>query len=125
MLTPVLTSVSSVYTYELLVFTGACEGAATQANVHATIMGERGDTGKRKLLKSKESGDKFIQGKVDVFEVEAVDLVRPTEVILGHDGLGHGAGWFVDKVVIKDVTNSQEYYFPCERYVQQILGHNG
>ena len=36
---------------------------------------------------------------------------------VGHDGKGPGAGWFLDKVVIKDPTDPlKEYIFPCERY---------
>ena len=107
--------IPTVYKYELLVHTGTCEGADTKASAYAMIVGERGDTGKRKLLKSKESGKKFLQGKVDVFDIEAVDLDRPTKVIVGHDGRGRGAGWFVDKVIIRETTNDQQFYFPCER----------
>lgn len=105
----------SVYDYELLVYTGACDGGGTEAQVYAEILGERGDTGRRRLLKSNENGKKFLQGKVDVFTISAVDLLNPTKVQLGHDGKGKGSGWFVDKVIVRNVSTKKEYFFPCER----------
>ena len=39
------------------------------------------------------------------------------KIRIGHDGKGPGAGWFLDKVVIKDPSDPlKEYNFPCERY---------
>ena len=42
----------AVLTYTLDVFTGNFPEAGTDANVYAMLVGERGDTGFRKLLKS-------------------------------------------------------------------------
>ena len=39
------------------------------------------------------------------------------KIRIGHDGKGPGAGWFLDKVVIKDPNDPlKEFNFPCERY---------
>ena len=45
--------------YEVQVFTGDKRGAGTDANVFLNIFGERGDTGERPLLKSKNNFNKF------------------------------------------------------------------
>ena len=63
--------------------------------------------------------------QMDVFEIEAVDLEDLTKVIVGHDATDAGSGWFLDKVIIKEITKHQkEWIFPCGRYVNDkiILG---
>lgn len=60
----------------------------------------------------------FYFSQVDVFKVEAVSLDEITKVVIGHDGKGPGAGWYLEKVVIKEIINNEinnEYYFPCKR----------
>ena len=52
--------------------------------------------------------------QVDKFEVKAVDLDNLKKITLGHDGKGRGAGWLVDKVVVKDPTDSDNSWcFKC------------
>jgi PLAT/LH2 domain len=56
-----------VLTYKLTVFTGDLPDAGTSANFHAMLVGERGDTGYRKLLQSLSASNKeesFQQGQV-------------------------------------------------------------
>ena len=53
---------------------------------------------------------------MDEFHIEAVSLKSLEKVRVGHDSSGAGAGWFLDKVVIKDPEdNTKEYVFPCGR----------
>ena len=57
----------AVYKYIVGVYTADILLAGTDANVYMTIYGERGDTGKRKLLKSlTNDNNKFEQGSVSV-----------------------------------------------------------
>lgn len=55
----------TVVTYEVEVKTGIVDNAGTNANVHLTLTGVRGDTGARKLKKSANK-TKFEKGKVSV-----------------------------------------------------------
>ena len=32
--------------------------------------------------------------------LEAVSLEKVESIVVGHDGVGHGAGWFLDKIII-------------------------
>jgi hypothetical protein len=42
-----------------------------------------------------------------------MDLKR---VVVGHDGKGFGAGWFLDKVVVKPGEDGDsKYIFHCDR----------
>ena len=54
---------------------------------------------------------------MDEFFIEAVSLKALEKVRVGHDSSGPGAGWFLDKVVIKDPEDgTKEYVFPCNRF---------
>jgi len=59
--------------------------------------------------------------QVDTFTIRAVDMINLTKVIVGHDGLSEGNGWFLDKVVVTDTTHANgEFVFTCQRYVQHM-----
>uniref|UniRef100_A0A2K6TAQ2 Oxygen-regulated protein 1 n=1 Tax=Saimiri boliviensis boliviensis TaxID=39432 RepID=A0A2K6TAQ2_SAIBB len=104
--------------YEVNVATGELWNAGTTANVYISIHGEKGDTGSRKLFRSK-SAFNFLRGQTDTFFLEAVHLGHLCKIVIGHDGLGPGNGWFLDDVVIKDPTTNYEYTFFCHRWLDQ------
>ena len=56
---------------------------------------------------------------MDLFELEAVQLLRPQRVIVGHDR--SGSGWYLDKIVVKEARNAKkEFVFPCDRSVRTL-----
>ena len=65
----------SVYTYILDVYTGDKPHAGTYAIVYVVLYGERGDTGKRKLLKSNNK-DRFQESQVCIQTLYFVLSVR-------------------------------------------------
>nr|XP_058131522.1 oxygen-regulated protein 1 isoform X2 [Dasypus novemcinctus] len=107
-----------VTVYEVHVATGELWNAGTVANVYISIYGEKGDTGSRQLFRSKNSFN-FLRGQTDTFFLEAVNLGDLYKIIIGHDGLGPGNGWFLDDVVVKDPTTSRDYTFLCHRWLDQ------
>ena len=48
-------------------YTGKKSGAGTDANVFLNIFGEQGDTGERRLRKSKTNRNKFEKGNVRTY----------------------------------------------------------
>ena len=55
---------------------------------------------------------------MDVFTVQAVDMINLTKVTIGHDGQGQGNGWFLDKIVVKESPEAdQQFIFNCARFV--------
>ncbi|NXA37127.1 LOXH1 protein, partial [Eudromia elegans] len=90
--------------------------AGTEADVYITIYGEKGDTGSRQLHRSPKP-KKFLKGQTDNFAVEAVHLGHLYKIAIGHNGLGSGNGWFLDKVVIKDPITDLDYTFFCHRWL--------
>ncbi|KAM9260875.1 oxygen-regulated protein 1 [Cariama cristata] len=107
-----------VAVYEVHVTTGELWNAGTEADVYISVYGERGDTGSRQLLRSQKS-KKFLKGQTDIFAVEAVHLGHLYKIVIGHNGLGSGNGWFLDKVVIKDPITDLDYNFLCHRWLDQ------
>ncbi|KAG8520692.1 Lipoxygenase homology domain-containing protein 1, partial [Galemys pyrenaicus] len=107
-----------VTVYEVHVATGDIWNAGTVANIYISICGEKGDTGSRQLFRSKSSFN-FLRGQTDIFSLEAVHLGDLYHVVIGHDGLGPGNGWFLDDVVVKDPTTNREYTFFCNRWLDQ------
>jgi lipoxygenase homology domain-containing protein 1 len=104
--------------YIVEVYTGSKSGAGTDAEVFCNIFGEFGDTGDRVLDKSETNRNPFEKGKVDIFKVEAVTLKGLKKVRIGHNGRKAGAGWFLDKVIIKQEGNSKyDQTFNCNRWL--------
>ena len=100
--------------YEITIITGDRRGAGTDANVSIEIFGENGTTGKRKL---EGQCDNFERNQIDKFNIVAVDIGEITEINIGHDGIGYGAGWYLEKVTIRNPSNGKEYYFLCGRWL--------
>ncbi|XP_021244712.1 lipoxygenase homology domain-containing protein 1 isoform X4 [Numida meleagris] len=105
-----------VTVYEVHVTTGELWNAGTEADVYISIYGEKGDTGSRQLLRSQKA-KKFLKGQTDIFLVEAVHLGHLYKIVIGHNGLGSGNGWYLDKVVIKDPITDLDYTFLCHRWL--------
>ncbi|XP_048796074.1 lipoxygenase homology domain-containing protein 1-like isoform X1 [Lagopus muta] len=105
-----------VTVYEVHVTTGDLWNAGTEADVYISIYGEKGDTGSRQLVRSQKP-KKFLKGQTDIFLVEAVHLGHLYKIVIGHNGLGSGNGWYLDKVVIKDPVTDLDYTFLCHRWL--------
>ena len=63
---------------------------------------------------------------MDVFEVNAVDLINVTQVIVGHNDKEAGRGWFLRRICVRVADDSTDRYwmFPCDRYVASPLDCN-
>lgn len=67
----------AVLNYAVEVYTGSMPNASTDATVHIMLVGERGDTGKRLLLKPLSTDKKpFRLGQVSFFSV-LLNLILP------------------------------------------------
>uniref|UniRef100_F7CL93 Lipoxygenase homology PLAT domains 1 n=1 Tax=Ornithorhynchus anatinus TaxID=9258 RepID=F7CL93_ORNAN len=103
--------------YEVQVITGKVPNAGTDANVFLNIYGEEyGDTGERPLWSS-ENMNKFEEGQVDTFTINAIDLGPLKKLRIRHDNSGNSPGWFLDRVEVTDQNNEITYYFPCQRWL--------
>jgi len=55
----------------------------------------------------------------DVFELDAVDLLDIKKVVVGHDAVVAGQGWFLDRIIVRVHVSQcfKRYIFPCGRFV--------
>lgn len=91
--------------------------AGTNANVLATVYGENGDSGERKLLKSEKHLDKFERNQEDIFTIKCITLGTLSKLKIRHDNSGMKSAWFLGKVEIEDKLKGQRYVFPCDRWL--------
>eukprot|EP01121_Diplochlamys_sp_Union-15-3_P013545 TRINITY_DN4215_c0_g1_i1.p1 TRINITY_DN4215_c0_g1~~TRINITY_DN4215_c0_g1_i1.p1 ORF type:complete len:964 (-),score=265.67 TRINITY_DN4215_c0_g1_i1:44-2935(-) len=103
--------------YEVSVVTGDRRYAGTDANVFFTMYGAAGDSGVRKLNNPKNSQNMFERGQTDVFGIECVELGDLSKIRIGHDNSGVGSGWFLDKIIVKNLRTSKNYYFLCGKWL--------
>ena len=102
-------------TYKITVFTGDRRGAGTDANVFIELTGENAQTSGRFTLENENNN--FERNKQDIFGIESVDLGKLQKITIGHDGSGFCSGWFLDKVMIQNMSNSDVFYFICGRWL--------
>ncbi|XP_047448234.1 lipoxygenase homology domain-containing protein 1 [Mugil cephalus] len=106
-------------TYTLKIKTGEKKYAGTDANVFAILFGENDDTGIVNLKACKNYKNKFEQGMINEFTVEAVDLGDLEKIRIGHDNSGGYSGWFLDWVEIDAPSQGQRLRFPCGRWLDK------
>ncbi|XP_062273857.1 lipoxygenase homology domain-containing protein 1 [Scomber scombrus] len=106
-------------TYTLKIKTGEKKYAGTDANVFAVLFSENDDTGIINLKACKTYKNKFEQGMINEFTVEAVDLGDLEKLRIGHDNSGGSPGWFLDWVEINAPSQGQRLRFPCGRWLDK------
>ncbi|XP_055956181.1 lipoxygenase homology domain-containing protein 1 [Patella vulgata] len=114
-----------VHTYRLSLYTGDHWAGETDSNVFITIFGRHGDTGKRGFYQPIKKPLKFRKGQIETFDVQAVDLDDLEKIVVGHDGKGHGAGWYLDKITVTETTGDKshmQYIFPCGKWLDEGEG---
>ncbi|XP_062424526.1 lipoxygenase homology domain-containing protein 1-like [Rhea pennata] len=97
---PVLTAgfpFPAVKNYILYITTGSSPGSGTDADVYVMLQGLLGDTGRRKLVR--KGDDHFTKGKVDVFQVEAVDVGTLQGIVVEK---GKGSDWLLEKIIVTE-----------------------
>uniref|UniRef100_A0A3Q2PVY7 Lipoxygenase homology PLAT domains 1 n=1 Tax=Fundulus heteroclitus TaxID=8078 RepID=A0A3Q2PVY7_FUNHE len=105
-------------TYTLKIKTGEKKYAGTDANVFAILFGEKDDT-LINLKACKNYKNKFEQGMINEFTVEAVDLGDLEKLRIGHDNSGGSSGWFLDWVEVDAPSQGQRLRFPCGRWLDK------
>eukprot|EP00047_Mylnosiga_fluctuans_P014195 m.36272 g.36272 ORF g.36272 m.36272 type:complete len:2392 (+) comp5381_c0_seq2:48-7223(+) len=112
--------------YRLVVCTGDCLEAGTDAVVTVEIIGRRrvkkdkgfsyeGTSSGRVALSAAKH--EFERGRADTFEFDSPDVGTPTRLIIGHDDTGSAASWFLDKVELTMASSERTYVFPCNAWL--------
>ena len=100
--------------YRIKVHTGTAEFGGTDADVYIKLYGKLGTSAKMELDNGENN---FERGQTDTFDVEAQNLGKLQQIRIWHNNQGFGAGWFLDKVVVEDLSSGETWTFPCNGWL--------
>jgi hypothetical protein len=93
------------------VTTGNKLGSGTDAKVYLILYGDKGQSEKLHLVETKSNSDPFEKGKTDVFIVSSVNIGDIVKINVSHDAEGSGAGWYLEKIKIKNLSNEKIFEY--------------
>ncbi|MER5890656.1 PLAT/LH2 domain-containing protein [Streptomyces sp. NPDC001941] len=105
---------SDLTDYQISVFTGNVNGAGTDANVFLTLYGSRGSSDELQL---DSEGDDFERASTSVFTYTLEDLGDLRKVRVRHDNSGARPGWFLSRILVRDMDGDREWTFPCSLWL--------
>ena len=108
--------------YEIDVTTGDKLGAGTDSKVKIRLYGTERDSGWHPLEQSMTHSDKFEARNTDKFLIEVPYLGEIKRCTICHDGWGLGAGWYLDRIKVKNIIDAKIYEFPCDRWLDSASG---
>uniref|UniRef100_A0A3B4CPZ4 PLAT domain-containing protein n=1 Tax=Pygocentrus nattereri TaxID=42514 RepID=A0A3B4CPZ4_PYGNA len=107
--------------YEVVTVTGDVKGAGTDANVFVTLYGQFGVTPKVHL--ASKSRTAFEKNKTDVFRIKTHNVGPIKKLRIEHDNTGMSASWFLDRVIVTDMSRPHlRYFFACNSWLSREEG---
>lgn len=103
--------------FKIDVHTGKVSGAGTDANVYVTLYGELGEVDTN-VLNPLIKGNAFEKGSVDTVTLNLTDVGTIQRIRVWHDDKYASSAWFLDKIVITNLTQQQEFEFPCDAWLK-------
>ncbi|KAM6931491.1 lipoxygenase homology domain-containing protein 1 [Xenentodon cancila] len=105
--------------YSATVVTGDNQYAGTDTNIFLTVYGANGSTEEMLLPKN---GDRFERGQEDTFTLEIDDIAPLKKIRIRIDGNGSRPDWFLDRILIRNLTTEEVYLFTYENWVSSTMG---
>lgn len=107
-------------TYDVAVRTGDFNDADTKANVFIRIFGTLGMTGECQL--GNPGRKSFVRAQTDNFTLNTDYLGNITKIEVRHDNAGDHPGWYLDHIIISDVSTNRNWTFNCDRWLARSEG---
>ncbi|KAK2819320.1 hypothetical protein Q5P01_024881 [Channa striata] len=112
-------SISQKIIYEVTVVTGDVQNAGTDTQIFMSVFGANGSTEEMLLQKNE---DRFERGQEDTFNMEINDIAPLRKMRLRIDGTGSRPDWFLDKVIMRDLTTEEVSVFTYEEWLSRTRG---
>ncbi|XP_030598877.1 lipoxygenase homology domain-containing protein 1 [Archocentrus centrarchus] len=112
-------SISHKVIYEVTVVTGDVQNAGTDTQIFMTVFGANGSTQEMLLQKNE---DRFERGQEDTFNMEIDDVAPLRKMRLRIDGSGSRPDWFLDKVIMRNLTTEEVSVFTYEEWLSRTHG---
>ncbi|EDO31496.1 predicted protein, partial [Nematostella vectensis] len=109
----------STVQYEMTVFTGVWRNSGTTANVAIVIHGSEA-TSEPVVLSPNMSPSRIAlaSGNADQFVISMASPLGSIEYLnVLHDNTGPSPAWFLNKIIIKDTQNDQQWIFMCNDWI--------
>lgn len=101
--------------YTVTVTTGGIRYGGTDANVFITLFGAMGASDENLL--DVPSRDDFERGNTDNFDFPTADVGDLQEILIRHDNAGRNAGWYVERLQVRNERTGQRWNFPVDRWL--------
>ncbi|KAK2899220.1 hypothetical protein Q8A67_010638 [Cirrhinus molitorella] len=105
--------------YEVTVVTGDTQNAGTDTNIFITVFGANGSMEEMLLAKHE---DRFERGQEDTFNLEIDDIAPLKKLRVRIDGTGSRPDWFLDKIIIRNLSTEEVYVFTYEEWLSKTKG---
>ncbi|XP_061658036.1 lipoxygenase homology domain-containing protein 1-like [Syngnathoides biaculeatus] len=112
-------SISQKVIYEVTVVTGDVQNAGTDTEIFMTVFGANGSTEEMLLQKNE---DRFERGQEDTFSMEIDDIAPLRKMRLRIDGSGSRPDWFLDSVIMRNLTTEEVSTFTYEEWLSRTRG---
>ncbi|XP_019387226.1 PREDICTED: lipoxygenase homology domain-containing protein 1 [Crocodylus porosus] len=103
--------------YEVTVVTGDHQGAGTDTSIYMTLFGSNGSTEEMQLDKN---GDRFERAQEDSFVMEINDIAPLRKMRIRTDGNGSRPDWFLEKILMKNLTNQEVTTFTYSEWLSKV-----
>ena len=104
------------YFYEVTIYTGSVYDAGSTAHVSITISGSEGDLGPKLLYDPRRQC--FQRSSIDTFLISSHDLIGTVSYLqIWHDNTGLAPSWFLDKILVRDLSERKSYIFYNESWL--------
>ncbi|XP_067431501.1 lipoxygenase homology domain-containing protein 1-like [Thunnus thynnus] len=112
-------SISQKVIYEVTVVTGDVQNAGTDTQIYMSVFGINGSTEEMLLQKNE---DRFERGQEDTFSMEIDDIAPLRKMRLRIDGSGSRPDWFLNQVIMRNLTTEEVSVFTYEEWLSRMRG---
>ncbi|XP_068609216.1 lipoxygenase homology domain-containing protein 1 [Brachionichthys hirsutus] len=112
-------SISRKVIYGVTIATGDVQNAGTDTLIYMSVFGANGSTEETLLQKNE---DRFERGQEDTFNMEIDDIAPLRKMRLRIDGSGSRPDWFLDQVVMRNLTTEEVSAFTYEDWLSRTRG---
>ncbi|KAM3842453.1 LOW QUALITY PROTEIN: lipoxygenase homology domain-containing protein 1 [Diretmus argenteus] len=112
-------SISQKIIYEVTVLTGNVQNAGTDTQIFMSVFGVNGTTEEIPLQKHE---DRFERGQEDTFSLEVDDIAPLRKMRLRIDGSGSRPDWFLDKVMMRNLSTEEVSVFTYAEWLSRTRG---
>ncbi|KAG8456825.1 hypothetical protein GDO86_002563 [Hymenochirus boettgeri] len=105
--------------YEVTVITGDVPNGGTDANIYMICFGASGSS--EEMLLPKGDG-RFERGQRDTFVMEIADVAPLKKMRIRIDGKGSRPEWFLDQIILKNLTTEEETTFTYGEWLSKTKG---